>query len=323
MAKQVLIKNPLLINKGSLIRLLMLVSSLIYGFFIYTALHWQYSVGSGDLGSYVFFFDQFQYGGEAPELSLRQDGAFRLAIFALRDLINQTTIDTLSYISFFMSSIIFYVFLTQIKSEKHFIYIFSILVMIFLSPSVHTLFSSNIRSGLAFTLLLIAFLNFKGFFRYVFLGLSILIHLSMLPFVALYFMYFVLNRFRSPYLFSFFALILAALAMTILGNQVHRIVPVSVSPLYNIMIIYLSILIIFLHRNIFQDVFGFMAIGLVLIYLAGLVFDISFIRYVGNSIVLYLLFLLRSGKKETIQIFSVAYIPFFIITTYFSLANNL
>ena len=101
----------------------------------------------------------------------------------------------------------------------------------------------------------------------------------------------------------------------------HFVDIVSNSIAYNLVIFYVSLLIIFINKKALKDIYGFMAIGLILVYLSGLLIDASFIRYVGNSIILYLLFLIRRGEVETIRVFSLGYSPFFLLTLYYSVAN--
>ena len=93
------------------------------------------------------------------------------------------------------------------------------------------------------------------------------------------------------------------------------------------MIVYLMIkirnkvLIIFINKKAIKDLYGFLSVGLIFIYICGLFIDASYIRYVGNSILLYLFFLIKNGKKGTIEVFTVGYSPFFILTLLYSITN--
>jgi len=80
-------------------------------------------------------------------------------------------------------------------------------------------------------------------------------------------------------------------------------------------------MMIFVNKKALKDLYGFLSVGLILIYLSGLLIESSFIRYVGNAIILYLFFIIKKGEIGTIQLFSLGYIPFFLLTLYYSIAN--
>ena len=66
-------------------KFLALMFSLTYGALIIFLLNLQHQLGSGDIASYLHFFGQFSPENDAPELSIQQDGAFRLSVFFLRE----------------------------------------------------------------------------------------------------------------------------------------------------------------------------------------------------------------------------------------------
>ena len=195
--------------------------------------------------------------------------------------------------------------------------------MVFFTPNVQVLFSSGIRSGIAFTVLMVAFVYFKGISKYFLFGLSILIHLSMLPIISLYFLFYMLNnkRFSMPFYLSLFLLVLGSFLIAIFGSLFHSTTEVTSSIFYNSLIFYVALLIIFINQRAAKNIYGFMSIGLILIVLSGLIIDVSFIRYVGNAIILYLFFLIKRGGAGTIQIFTIGYTPFFVLTLFYSIAN--
>tara|TARA_B100000925_G_C21978958_1_gene461385 strand:+ start:470 stop:1441 length:972 start_codon:yes stop_codon:yes gene_type:complete len=315
-------RRQITVTRKSLLRSLALIFSVAYGAFIVYALQLQFSVGSGDISSYIYYFEVA--GNTSETVVISADYVFRIAIFAINDYFNIPVLEILSYFAFVCSSIVIYIFLINIRSEKYLIYLFPLLLMIFLTPNVQILFSSGIRSGIAFTLLMLGFVMYKGFLRYLlFLGASI-IHLSMLPMLALYFFYNFLNHRRvgSPILLSLVLLFIASSIMAILATNVYFTAVVATSAAYNIMLLYFTLIIIFLNRKVLKDHYGFIAVGLMFIYLAGVFIDASFIRYVGNSILLFLFFLIRRGDVGTIQTFTVAYIPFFLLTLSYSIANS-
>lgn len=314
--KRFLSFKPIVFN-----RMLSLILAITYGFFIVISLQLQFYLGSGDINSYIHFFDEA--GNDASVVDIRGDYAFRIAVFWLTEFFDITTIDTLSYMGFAISSIIFYLYAMSIKSQKYLIYILPLFLMVFFTPNVQVLFSSGIRSGIAFAILMIAFMATKGFSRYLLFAFSGIVHLSMLPILALYFMFHFLNnkRIKTPFIFSLFFLITGSFVVAFGSTSVHFVDIVSNSIAYNLVIFYVALLIIFINKKALKDIYGFMAVGLILVYLSGLLIDASFIRYVGNSIILYLLFLIRRGEVETIRVFSLGYTPFFLLTLYYSVAN--
>ena len=315
-------RRQITVTRKSLLRSLALIFSFAYGAFIVYSLQLQFSVGSGDIASYIYYFEVA--GNTSESVVISADYVFRIAIFAINEYFNIPVLEILSYFAFICSSIVIYIFLINIRSEKYLIYLFPLLLMIFFTPNVQVLFSSVIRSGIAFTLLMLGFVMYKGFLRYLlFLGASI-IHLSMLPMLALYFFYNFLNHRRvgSPILLSLVLLFIASSIMAFLATNVYFTAVVATSAAYNIMLLYFTLIIIFLNRKVLKDHYGFIAVGLMFIYLAGLFIDASFIRYVGNSILLFLFFLIRRGDVGTIQTFTVAYLPFFLLTLSYSIANS-
>ena len=85
--------------------------------------------------------------------------------------------------------------------------------------------------------------------------------------------------------------------------MVHVETEVSSSMLYNLLILYVGLLIIFVNKKAQKNLYGFMSVGLILIYISGLLIDASFIRYVGNAIILYLFFLINKGEVNYSSVF--------------------
>lgn len=318
-------KYRIVMKMGSFYKFLAVIFSLLYGSLIVFFLQLQYKLGSGDIGSYLHFFNQFD-GKGAPELSLAQDGAFRLTIFFLRDLLSVQALTILSAFGFITSTAIAYIFLTSIKSEKRLIYLLPLLAMVFLSPVAQVLFSSNIRSGIAFTILMIGITYLKGLPRLAFFGLSSIIHFSMIPFVGLYILFHIKNRFSFDGIqlnntFTFIVLFCASMFFAIAGGIVHVGTPVSSSFAYNFLIFYISLLMIFTDRRLIKNIYGFISAGMIFIYFTGILIDVSYSRYIGNALLLYFLFLIQQGEERKIEIFTIGFIPFFILTSSFMFSN--
>ncbi len=319
MGSEIYPKRTLSIKTETFTRVLSFFFAIIYGSFIVISLQLQYALGSGDIHSYVHFFE----GNDESILTIRGDYAFRLAVFWLTAFFDITVISVLSYMAFAISFVIFYLYLINIRSQKYLIYILPLFLMVFFTPNVQVLFSSGIRSGIAFSILMLGFASFKGLNRYILFFLSSAVHLSMLPILSLYFLFRFLNnkRIRTPFIFSIIILIVGSFVIAIGSTRVHALDIVSASIAYNLLVFYAALLIILTNKKVLKDEYGFMSVGLILIYLMGLTIDASFIRYIGNAIVLYLFFLIKRGELGTIQTFSLGFSPFFLLTLYYSIAN--
>ena len=166
------------IKKSTASKFIGLLFAITYGFFIVASLQYFYSMDSGDIGSYLHFFENNKFQSTEFILdtySIRGDGAFRVAIMFLSNYFNAEFVTVLSYIAFIISTLIFCIYAVNIRSSKYLIYLLPLFLMIFLTPMVSNLFASGIRSGIAFTILMITFLYFKGFWSYVLFFLSTLI----------------------------------------------------------------------------------------------------------------------------------------------------
>tara|TARA_B100000787_G_scaffold145983_1_gene116390 strand:- start:9553 stop:10518 length:966 start_codon:yes stop_codon:yes gene_type:complete len=316
------------IKTHSLFKFSGLFFAIIYGFFIFGSVQYLYSVGSGDIGSYVDFFTKNTDSAFLlQEYSvLSGDVAFRVLVISLGNYVNVAPITVLSYLAFIISSLVFCIYAVHIRSSKYLIYILPLFLMIFFTPMVSNLFNSSLRSGLSFTILMISFVYFNGFWKYVLFGLSVAIHLSMAPIIALYVLYHMLKRTRikSPFIVPFFALALTSFSIVVASYVLKvNVTPIDSSNLYNVLILFIGLLIIFTNKKVIKDIHGFMSIGIILIYLFGFIIDLSFSRYIGNAIILYLFFLIEKGELGTIQVFTAGYIPFFFLVSFYSISNIL
>ena len=308
-------------------KFLALIFALTYGAFIIFLLNLQYQLDSGDIGSYLHFFSQFDPGNDAPELSIQQDGAFRLSVFFLRELFGVEALVILSAIAFCTSTIVSYLLLINIKSEKHLVYMLPLLAMVFTTPIVQALFSSNIRSGIAFTILMLAIMYFRRLPQVFLFGVASIVHFSMIPFVGLYILFLLKNKFhyngiRFNNTFTFILLVSASIFIAIVGGIFYGGgTAVSSSFAYNFLVFYISSLMIFTGRKLIRNIYGFMSAGMIFIYFTGILIDVSYIRYIGNAILLYFLFLIQQGEERKIEIFTAGYIPFYVLTVSFMFSN--
>ena len=313
------------VKRYSLYKFIGLFFALIYGFFIVGSLQHLYSVGSGDINAYVDFFEDFDIFTTYNEYSIRGDGVFRVSVIFIGNYFNLEPITVLSYFAFIMSSLIFCIYAVHIRSTKYLIYILPIFLMIFFTPMVSNLFASGIRSGISFTILMISFLYFKGLPKYILFGLSSVIHLSMMPIVALYILYHMLKRIRikSPFIIPLFILAFVSFSIVIASYILNfNVTPINSSNLFNVLIIFLALLMIFSSKKVFKNIYGFISIGMIFIYFFGFFIDLSFSRYIGNAIILYLFFLINKGELGTIQVFTAGYIPFFFLVSFYAISNT-
>ena len=306
-----------------------LLFAMTYGLFIVNSLQYLYSVGSGDIGSYLFFFENNKLQSTEFFLvnySIRGDGAFRIGIMLLSNYLNVDFITVLSYLAFIMSSLFFCIYAVHIRSTKYLIYLLPLFLIIFFTPMVSNLFASGIRSGVAFTILMVSFLYFKTFWRYFLFVLATLIHLSMAPFIALYVLFYMLEKIRikSPFIIPLSLLSLSSFSMVIASYILKfNVTTVSSSNLFNVLILFLGLLMIFTNKKAIKNIYGFMSIGIILIVLFGYIIDLSYSRYIGNAIILYLFFLIEKGELGTIQVFTAGYIPFFFLVSFYAISNTL
>ena len=318
-------KYRVYIQIGSLYKLTAAAFSITYGFFIVFLLNLQHQLGTGDIASYLHFFNQFD-GRDAPELTIQQDGAFRLTVFFLKELLGVEPLTVLSIFGFLTATLISYIFLRQIRSERHLVYLLPLLFMMFTSPVTQVLFSSNIRSGIAFTLLMIAIIYFRGIFRFVLFGISSILHFSMIPFVGLFILFHLKNIFHYDGIklnntFTFISLFCASVFFAIVGAIFYGGTSVSSSFAYNLLILYVTFLMLLTGRKLIKNVFGFMSAGMIFIYFTGILIDVSFSRYIGNAMLLYFLFLIQQGEERKIEVFTAGFIPFFILTSSYMFSN--
>ena len=149
-------------------------------------------------------------------------------------------------------------------------------------------------------------------------------HLSMIPIMCLYILFNMLSKVKITSSFVVRLSVLAIFAALVAqGAKLYQFndTIVSSSVLFNLLIVFVGFMIIFTNKKAINNIYGFIAVGLMLIYIFGIIIDVSFIRYVGNSIILYLFFLIYKGEVGTIQVFTTGYTPFFVLTLFYSIAN--
>ena len=316
--------TALTIQKHTAINFLGLLFSIAYGFFIIASLQRLYLLDGSDIAQYVSFFQRYDLAVSFSNFSIRGDGVFRVGVNLIIEYFDTEIITIFSSIAFITSSIIFCIFSRNIRSSKYFKTILPLFLMVFLTPMVINLFASQIRSTIAFTLLSFAMIYSKGAVKYILFGLSSLIHFAMIPMISLYILFHTLNRIRirSPFIIPLSILLVISFLIAIASYTLNfNITAVSQGILFNFLVFYIVLLIIFTNKKAVKNVYGFISIALMLVYLFGQIIDISFVRYIGYAIILYLFFLIEKGELGTIQVFTVGYIPFFTLISYYAISN--
>ena len=319
--------NTISTKKDTSIIFFALLGSIAYGSFVVASLERLYFLGSGDVNDLVNFFDNIDIFVLNNNYSvISGDGLFRLLVVYLGNLFNAENLTVLGYIAFAFSSIAFGICAINIRSSKHLIYVLPLLLMVFFSPNVINLYASSVRSGIAFTILLLAITNRNAGIRYILLGLSSLMHLSMVPLVSFYFLFHILRdrRFNVSSQSSYFLLVLYSFSIATFAYIYRYNVTTSNSSIYfNFLTFCLALLILFTSKKAIKNVFGFMSIGIILIVIAGNFLDLSFSRYTGNALFFYLFFLIKEPNLNTIKVFSLGYSPYFALTTFYAISNQL
>ena len=244
MSTEILQRTRLTIKSQTLNKIFALILSLVYGLFIVLSLQIQFSLGSGDIDSLLHFFDEA--GNDISTVSLSGDYVFRIAVFYITEYYDIETLAVLNAMAFLIASLIFYLYSVNIRSQAYLIYILPLFLMVFFTPNVQVLFSSGIRSGIAFTVLMFALSNYKGLTRYILFLISSAIHLSMLPILALYVFFYMLNNrmIKTPFIISLFLLFMGTFVIAFGGTKVHFVDVDSASISYNLLIFYAALLIL-------------------------------------------------------------------------------
>ncbi len=309
------------IKRESLTKCLYLLLSLSYGFFAIASLERLNLLGSGDIHNYIDFFSYWDLTLAKENFSIVADGVFRILVVYLIAVLNYDAYEVLTLLAFITSSVFLFISLENIRSRNRSIYLFPLLILVFFTPFITNLFVSGIRSGIAFTIVMAAILYFEKVTKNILFALGCIIHLSMIPIVGLTILFKILDKIKIKSSFRFFISIIFSLLVVLIAKFLDFTSPISQSFLYNMLIFYFALLIIFIDKEAFTNFYGFISISLVLIYLMGITIDVSFIRYFGYSILFYLFYLMKEGQKEKIQIFTIGYLPIFALLGFYTVYN--
>ena len=96
--------NIYTIKTNSINKTIGFLFAVTYGFFIVASLQYFYSVGSGDIGSYLKFFNENATAG-LENRSIIGDGVFRAGVILLASYLEVEPISVLSFLAFIQSTI--------------------------------------------------------------------------------------------------------------------------------------------------------------------------------------------------------------------------
>ena len=308
--------NNLIIKKNKLQIIPKLLIATLYGCFIVYNLNLDLTNDSGDIWQLI-------RNAEVKIVDPNLTNEY-LFYFLVNLIVSYTVIDYLNIfqiIAFITSAILLYIFISRIKSENYLYYSLLLILIVFCTPRVVDLFASGVRSGFAFTILIFGLNYFKGTSKIILIIISVVLHLSMLPIVGLYLLFTFFNTSGFNFSSSIYYLLLTTFGIFIvfLADYSYPVASVSQSIRYQILIFILSLFFILIAKGAVKDIFGFLAIGIILIVIVGFIFDVSFIRFVGNAILFYLFFLIKENNKKHIRTFFLCYFPFFVITVLYSI----
>ena len=314
------------IKKDSFYSFLALVGAIAYGFFVVEYLYGLYRSGSGDINELVYFFEDFGSWVFVNEAAYSGDFVFRWLTFFMAESLEVDFLTVLGYIAFLTSSASFYLVSVNLRSRQENTLLLILLFLVFFSPAVVNLYASSIRSGIAFTILLIGSAYPSLIIRWFMFALAIACHLSMAPLVFFIFIFNILQSRKIAASYHSSLIILAVSSVILVGFSYfyrYNITLVNSSLMYNLLVVLFALVVLFSSYNSVNNKYGFMAVGLVLIVITGFVVDLSFSRYLGSSIILYLLFLAKEGSARSTRYFTFGFLPYFILTSFYSVSNQL
>ena len=305
-----------IIKKKKIKDIAKLILVILYGYFVVVNLNIDFTNQSGDIGQLVRNADI-----KINNSNLTHEFLFYYLLNYLNNIFNIEYIDFFKFIAFSTSTIVFFIYTVNVNIKNYSSYAWPLLLIVFLTPRVFDLFGSGIRSGFAFCILFYAMIYLKGIKRYILFVTSIYIHLSMLPFAGLFFLFnfFKIIRVRpSASIYYLFLVILGIFAIFVSSNY-YNLQNVAQSNTYQFLIFILTLFFIFVDKGAIKNIYGFLSIGIMSVVLIGCLFDLSFIRYIGNAILFYIFFLIENNSKRSFKLFFIAYLPFFVLTTLYSI----
>ena len=293
--------------------------AILYGCFIVYNLNIDFATNTGDIQKYLLNVHV------KIKAAISHEYLFYVLIEKLDIIFNISPEDSFKVIAFSISSIFIYIFALHVQTKNYINYLWPLFWIVFMSPRVTDLFASGMRSGIAFVVLFFAMIYLRGITKYIIMVISGLFHLSMLPIIGLYFLFNSINKTRFNLSTSIYYLLLFfySFSIVILGDKVHSLPSISSGINYQLLTLILGLSYILINKESVRDLYGFLSIGTMLIVLIGFLLDLSFVRYIGNSILFFLFFLINKNNKKNIQRFLIIFFIYFILTLTYTISSTI
>ena len=292
--------------------------AILYGCFIVYNLNLDFATNTGDIQKYILNVHV------KIQAAISHESLFYILIEKLDIFFNISPEDSFRVIAFTISSILIYIFALHVQTKNYANYLWPLFWIVFMSPRVTDLFASGVRSGIAFVVLFYAITYLRGITKYITIVISGFFHLSMIPIIGLYFLFNFINKTRLNlstsiyYLFLFFY----SCFIIILANELYILPSISSGINYQLLTSILGLSYILINKESVRDLYGFLSVGTMLIVLIGFLLDLSFVRYIGNSILFFLFFLINKNKKRNIQSFLIIFFIYFVLTLAYTISST-
>jgi len=304
------------INKFKNISKLLL--AILYGWFVVYNLNLDFATNTGDIQKYILNVHV------KIQAAFSHESLFYILIEKLDILFNISPEDSFRVIAFTISSILIYIFALHVQTKNYVNYLWPLFWIVFMSPRVTDLFASGVRSGIAFVVLFYAIIYLRGITKYITIAISGLLHLSMIPIIGFYFLFNFINKTKLNlstsiyYLFLFFY----SFFIIILANELYILPSISSGINYQLLTSILGLSYILINKESVRDLYGFLSVGTMLIVLIGFLLDLSFVRYIGNSILFFLFFLINKNNNRNIQSFLIIFFIYFALTLAYTISST-
>ena len=311
--------------KGKLHFSLVMLIAILYALFInYYVLNFYIEFNTSDLGNYLrnteAHFGRFSKGDyHSSKMSIFYHLLYLIDLS--HSYISNKEFSALIF-SILASSILFvYTLLSGVQNLKHLLIVLPIVVMLLLTPKVIDLFAATIRNGAAFAVFYYSIQLLEGYKKNIGILFSVLIHMSMLPLLALYIFYYFVHKVINVKSTFVILLVLFFFCLALMYG-LSIVYPAGINSFligYKAMVFFLRPVFIFFsfYSSALKSVEGFMAIGIMFIILLSFIFNYNLIRYLGVSIIFFSTFIISIKRKSVTQLYSIAYFPFVLTYLYY------
>lgn len=294
--------------------------AILYGCFVVYNLNLDFATNTGDIQKYLL-----NVHVKILITEFSHEYLFYSLIEKLDIIFNISPENSFKVIAFTISAILIYIFALHVQTKNYINYLWPLFWIVFMSPRVADLFASGVRSGIAFVILFYAIIYLRGITKYIIIVISALFHLSMLPIIGLYFLFIFINKTRlnlSTSVYYFFLFSYCFFLIFYVYNF-HPLPSISSGINYQLLTLILGLSYILTNKELVRDLYGFLSIGTILIVLLGFLVDLSFVRYIGNSILFFLFFLINENNKKNIQRFLIIFFIYFALTLTYAILSTI